>query len=176
MHAGVTTPSFDTTSIAPSIARGQTDTRPLQEHLPKEDAYSPTGVSVQKAANLLNHASSSCTVPSEAMLQSIVDECCAAAAASGLLHSITEYSSSEGPGDDNNKDFLSQCAALSEALSRTSDSGRLSASRRSHSRRLDASASGSLPRPQSRNAVSGSLSVATSAAVRDTTRSRTRTR
>lgn len=117
--------------------------------------------------------------PSEAMLQSIVDECCAKAAASGRLQVITEHSRPSNPCND--QDFLSQCAALSEALSRTSESSApVTPSRTSRSHPCGV-VSGSLPptaamtsQPKRRNAVSGKLGPPPGAVLRDGARTRTR--
>lgn len=160
-----------------------------------EDSDSSPGAATQQNLTRASmhaharHAPRSYAVPSEAVLQSIVDECCAAAAASGRLQwealYVTEHSSSRTPADD--KDFLSQCAALSEALSRTSDSGALSSSTRlsrsqSRWRRtvVETPASRAHParshNPSPRHVTSGSVAVGTGAAVHEGQRSRTRTR
>jgi hypothetical protein len=201
------TTSLDTCSTtAPVRDRSlSTETLPLGALRAIEDSDSSVSgtprqrhLRLQTAAHLVQASRSYYTVPSEALLQSIVDQCCAKAAASGCFREFTDCSGaalSLAPPDEHN--FLSQCAALSEALSRTSEShsSAFSSSRCSRSRshvQPRRVVSGSLPRQQSLSCrlpshchtVSASPRTAlleSSAAVRDAAsqgvhRSRTRTR
>ena len=120
-------------------------TLPLHALNPLDDSDSSQGAVCRRrgrASRSLSHTLPAYATASEAMLQSIVDECCAKAAASGRLRCITEYSKIPNPSDD--KDFLSQCAALSEALSRTSESSSVVTPSRTSSSRPPRASSGSL--------------------------------